>query len=147
MSGRPGQLGSKPTTTVPRFTETFLDEMDGRDSTVRALRARLRVLTGDLGGQASLSYMELSLSKRAVHMESEIEKMEKILMFGRRVDINQYTNLVATFSGLLSKIQPGLKRRVKVLTLQNYLAEKSSETTPITPCPVKVVKTKEPDAG
>jgi hypothetical protein len=71
--------------------------------------------------------MELSLCERATHMRREILKMEELLMTGRRVDLNLYINLVCCYSGLLSKIQPGLKRRARVV---GSLAELLSQQEP-----------------
>lgn len=142
MSGRKGALSQKATEIVSRYREDFLADMDGRCSEVRLLRVKVYQITADLGGWSNLSNMQRSLCERAVHMERQIEKMEKKLIVGVKVDLNQYTNLVATYSGLLSKINPGLKRLVKVLTLDDYQKAKGSEATKAAPAtaPVHIVE-------
>lgn len=137
MSGHPGQMGTKGMEVTPRYEERFMEELDGRSLVARELRDRLRALTADLGGLTSLSYQEQSLAKRAVHLERLIETKELTLAQGRRVDENKYVNCICAFSGLLSKL--GLKRRVKVLALGDYLAAKSTPAIPKVR-PVKVVK-------
>jgi hypothetical protein len=135
MSGHPGQLGSKPTEVETHYSTRFMEDLDGRSAVAKELRARLRALTADLGGATGLSYMELSLCKRAVHLERLIETKELTLASGRKVDENKYTNCVATFSGLLSKI--GLKRRVKILALNDYLLSKATPIKQARPVKVK----------
>lgn len=126
MSGHPGQRGTKPMEVETHYDAKFMEDLDGRSLVARELRQRLRALTADLGGLSSLSYQEQSLAKRAVHLERLIETKELTLAQGRRVDENKYVNCICAFSGLLSKL--GLKRRVKVLALADYLEAKETPT-------------------
>jgi hypothetical protein len=128
----------KTTDVTARFDERFIQDLDGRSEVARTLRDRLHALCADLGGLSSLSYQELSLCRRLIHLERLVEQKELKLAQGGRLDENLYFNAINSLSGLLSKI--GLKRRVKVLALNDYLAEKE-KSLPATPaCPVKIVE-------
>ncbi|TKB74288.1 MAG: hypothetical protein E8D46_10155 [Nitrospira sp.] len=97
----------------------------------RELRDRLHALTADLGGWSSLSYQEQSLCKRLVHLERLVELKELKLAQGGRLDENLYFNAINSLSGLLTKI--GLKRRVKVVSLTDYLNNKPANEPKATP--------------
>jgi len=148
MSGKQGALSVKGVEVPYSYEENFMQEMDGRTLVARELRDRLHALAADLGGWSSLSYQERSLCRRLIHLERLVEQKELKLATGGRfrpMDENVYFNAINSLSGLLSKI--GLKRRVQVVSLKDYL-EKSTPTTPTKACPVKVVKiVKEPDAS
>jgi hypothetical protein len=101
--------------------------MDGRSEVARTLRDRLQALSADLGGWSSLSYQEQSLCKRLIHLERNVELKELRLAQGNRVDENLYYCGLNALSGLWSKL--GLKRRVKILALKDYLEAKTSKPT------------------
>ncbi len=125
MSGKPGQKGAKPTEIAARYNESFIGELDGRVRVARTLRDRLRALTNDLGGTSALSYQELSLCKRAVHLERLIEKRESTLAHGGTLDENSYYSALTTLSSLFSKV--GYKRRPKIVgTLAEVLSQQES---------------------
>lgn len=113
MAGKPGQKSALTTEVGPRFSEDFLEAMDGRGVIVRTLRQRLGQLTADLGGLAQLSYQERSLCRRIVHLERMIEKRELVLARGGTVDENVYLTSLNTLSGLFGKI--GFQRRPKMI--------------------------------
>jgi hypothetical protein len=126
MAGKKGQHSQLNTDVGPRFSEDFLDELDGRVRVARTLRDRLRELTNDLGGVAQLSYQEASLCRRAIHLERQVERLESTLAHGGSVDYTQYFSMINTLSGLFSKI--GLKRRAKqVQSLSEYLKDQSAQ--------------------
>jgi hypothetical protein len=140
MSGKVGQRSVKAIEITQLYDENFMASMDGRTLVARELRDRLHALAADLGGWMSLSYQERSLCRRLIHLERLVEQKELKLATGGRfrpMDENVYFNSINSLSGLLSKI--GLKRRVKILALGDYLAEKAKASKP---CPVKV---KEPE--
>lgn len=136
MSGKQGALSVKAVEIPNCYEENFMMEMDGRTAVARELRDRLHALSADLGGWSSLSYQERSLCRRLIHLERLVEQKELKLAQGGRLDENLYFNAINSLSGLLSKI--GLKRRVKILALGDYLAEKA-KATPIKP-PVHVIE-------
>ena len=111
MSGKPGQQTTKATEIAPRYSETFMEELDGRYRTAKTLRQRLRDLTNDLGGIAVLSYQEHSLCKRAVHLERVVERFESTLAHGGSVDYGHYFGLINALSGLISYSNRSLKLR------------------------------------
>jgi hypothetical protein len=127
VAGKKGAKSVKATEIQPRYEETFMSCLDGRSLVARELRDRLHALTADLGGWSTLSYQERSLCRRVIHLERLTEMKELKLAQGGRLDENLYFNCINSLSGLWSKI--GLKRRVKVLALGDYLAAKSSEPT------------------
>lgn len=121
MAGVKGQKGTGSTEVSEKFTEGFLDAMDGRAEVVRTLRQRLGQLTADLGGLAQLSYQERSLVRRIIHLERHVERKELSLARGVTIDENSYLAAVNGLSGLLSKI--GLQRRARQLpSLREYLS-------------------------
>ena len=67
----------------------------------------------DLGGEAELSYQELSLLKRCVHLERLLERKESALADGATIDENVYFSGITTLSSLFSKL--GLRRRAKIV--------------------------------
>jgi hypothetical protein len=125
MSGKRGQLGTKPIEVGSRYDARFLEDLDRRSMVAKQLKERLRLLMTDLGGWRDLSYQEQSLCKRAVHLERLIEIKELALASGRTIDENKYTNAICALSGLLSKL--GLKKRVTVLSLTDYLQAKTND--------------------
>ncbi len=130
MSGKQGQRSVKAIEITQSYDENFMASMDGRTLVARELRDRLHALSADLGGWSSLSYQERSLCRRLIHLERLVEQKELRLATGGRfrpMDENVYFNSINALSGLLSKI--GLKRRVKILALGDYLQSKTSEST------------------
>jgi len=120
MAGKPGQQGTGRREIKERYRPDFLDELDGRYKDARTLRDRLRALTADLGGAAELSYQELSLVKRCVHLERLLEKRESTLAHGGTIDDQGYFTGITTLASLFVKL--GLKRRAKpVQSLSEYL--------------------------
>ena len=94
---------------------------DQSDRIVKKLWSYCQVLRDD-----GLSYQERSLCKRAIHLERLIEKRELTLALNGAVDEPGYFNAINALSGLYTKL--GLKRRVKQLSLKDYL--NSSKTEP-----------------
>lgn len=125
MAGKRGQRGTKPIDVESRYNPRFLEELDRRSMVAKQLKERLRRLMTDLGGWRELSYQEQSLCQRAVHLERLIETKELALADGRTIDENKYTNAICALSGLLSKL--GMKKRVKVLSLHDYLQARTNE--------------------
>ena len=111
-----------------------MSELDGRVRVAKSLRERLNSLVSDLGGPAELSYQELSLCKRAIHIERLIEKDELSMAHGGVVDRFATIAAINTLTSLFSKI--GLKRRAKILNLKDYLAN-SQQPAPSGPSPSK----------
>jgi hypothetical protein len=117
-----------------RFTDDFLDTMDGRGEVTRTLRQRYGSLTSDQGGLSNLSYMKQSICKRIVHIERLIEKDELTMAHGGTVDKHAYFAAINCLSGLLSKI--GLERRARTVTLKDYLNTRSTKPEPDPACQV-----------
>jgi hypothetical protein len=125
MSGKAGAKSDKATEVPARYDQDFMAQLDGRVRIARTLRDRLRALTNDLGGLGNLSYQELSLCKRAVHLERLIEKRELTLAHNGKVDENCYYSALTTLSSLFAKV--GYKRRPKVVgTLAEVLSQQES---------------------
>ena len=125
MAGKQGAKSDKATEVPDRYDHDFMAQLYGRVKVARTLRDRLRALTNDLGGTSALSYQELSLCKRAVHLERLIEKREATLAHGGTLDENSYYSALTTLSSLFAKV--GYKRRPKVVgTLAEVLSQQES---------------------
>jgi hypothetical protein len=123
--GAKGQGKSSLPTDIPaKYSEGFLEEMDGRTEISRNLRHRLNALVSDLGGFDGLSYQERSLCKRVIHLERQVERFENTLVQGGSVDYTQYFSMINTLSGLFSKI--GTKRRIRPISLSDYMRDKQT---------------------
>ena len=122
MDSNTGKKDIKPRTIGldDKFDEDFLSKMDGRCTAVRTLKVRYGFLTADLGGFDQLSYQQLSLCKRVIHIESKIESWEKQLVDGEPIDLNKYINCTNTLIALLKNL--GLERKKPpIKTLQEYI--------------------------
>jgi hypothetical protein len=126
MSGIPGQTGTKPTEVPERYEAGYLEDMDGRVRTARTLRQRRSALVASLGGEDQLSYQELSLCNRIIHLERLIERREMSLAQGVTIDETAYISALNALGSLLTKI--GLKRRAKqVQSLSEYVKVQSAQ--------------------
>ncbi len=123
MSGKPGQKSDKPVSLPDRFSEQFLEGMDGRSRIAKELRSRLDDLMQDLGGELSLSYQRRSLAKRAVFLEATIEGREAALARGDDVDLGPLIQGVNSLIGLYRVL--GLNRRSREVSLNEYLEKNS----------------------
>jgi hypothetical protein len=132
MAGKRGRYSAKATDVANRYHGAVLDELDGRVRLARTLRERMRALTNDLGGINDLSYQEVSLCKRCVHLERLLEKKEATLAHGGTCDESTYLNAINALSGLYSKL--GLRRRARVLpTLREYVTAQRQAAPTMTP--------------
>jgi hypothetical protein len=120
VSGIKGQQGTGAKEIGEQYSANFMDELDGRYRTAKTLKQRLRALTNDLGGTTELSYQELSLIQRCIHLERLLERRESTLAHGGAIDDQSYFSGITTLSSLFSKL--GLRRRAKqVRSLSAYL--------------------------
>lgn len=134
MAGKPGQKSDKSITVPPRYKGGFLKDLDGRAPVVRGLRYRRACLQSDLGGTANLSTMEHTIIDRIVHLIYLAEETELALASGNKIHVADYLSTINCLSGLLSKV--GLKRRVKQISLKDYLNNKpESISAPKQPAP------------
>jgi hypothetical protein len=125
MSGKKGQQGTGAKEIGEQYSANFMEELDGRFRTARTLKQRLRALTNDLGGITELSYQELSLVHRCLHLERLLERRESTLAHGGTIDDQSYFSGITTLSSLFTKL--GLRRRAKaVMSLDQYVTEKYS---------------------
>lgn len=112
-----------------RYTEAWLEGLDGRTRLAQAVRARADALMADLGGEDALSYQQRSLCRRAIWMEAVIEQQEAALARGEDIDQGKLTQAVNSLIGLLKTL--GLERRAReVPDLQSFIrqrAEKESQ--------------------
>jgi hypothetical protein len=105
-----------------------MEELDGRYRAAKTLKQRLRALTNDLGGITELSYQELSLVHRCLHLERLLERRESILAHGGTIDDQSYFAGITTLSSLFSKL--GLGQRAKqVRSLSAYLKGEDTLTS------------------
>jgi len=116
---RNGELPSK-------FTEGWIDQLDGRTRLAQAVNERLGILVSDLGGIDQLSYQQQSLCKRAIWMEAIIEQQESALSRGEDIEQGRLTQAVNTLIGLLKTL--GLERQSKDVTLGDIIKQSKAES-------------------
>ncbi|PKL95570.1 MAG: hypothetical protein CVV18_05000 [Gammaproteobacteria bacterium HGW-Gammaproteobacteria-8] len=125
MSTENGTDTGKSRDIPPRYSETWIERMDGRTQVARAIRDRLEALQSDLGGPDSMSYQQRSLSKRAIWMEAVIEQQEIALSKGEEIDQGKLTQAVNTLIGLLKTL--GLERKARdVPDLHQWMKRKEA---------------------
>ena len=108
-----------------RYSNDWLEKLDGRTRIAQVVSDRLEALTIDLGGMDNLSYQQRSLAKRAIWMEAVIEQQEAALAKGEEVDQGRLTQAVNSLIGLLKTL--GLKRQaMDVPDLQAYLSQREA---------------------
>lgn len=126
MAVKRGQKEPGRTEVSDKYSADFLSTLDGRYRDAKTLRDRLGALMSDLGGPTALSYQEMSLVKRCVHLERLLERKELTLAQGGTVDDQTYFSGITTLASLFSKL--GLKRRAKVVgTLAELLSQPKAE--------------------
>ena len=107
-----------------QYRADWLEAMDGRLGTVKAIRERLSMLTDDLGGVDAMSYQRRSLAKRVVWLEAMLEQHEAALARGEEVDAGRWTQGVNSLVGLLKTL--GLDRVAQdVPSVQSWIKERS----------------------
>ncbi len=101
-----------PSQSVPaKFTNGFLDNLDGRLGVARDLRGRFEALTSDLGGVENLSYAQRSLCERVLFLEFWLARSEANLANGGKFDVGRWTQACNSLQGIFAKL--GLKRVAK----------------------------------
>ena len=119
MPGKAGMKSDLPRELPERYSEDFLSGMDGRVRLVKELRARLRQLQADMGGESTLSYARQSLSKRAIFIEAQLEDFEMQLAQGNDVELGSYIQMTNSLIGLFKTL--GLERKAKDISLRDYI--------------------------
>ncbi len=108
-----------------KYTNDWLEKLDGRTRVAQVVHQRFQTLTADLGGMDSLSYKKISLCRRALYLEALIEQQEAALARGEDVDHGRLTNTTNTLMGLYKAL--GLDRQAKdVPDLQTYLKQRAT---------------------
>ena len=102
-----------------QYRSDWLEAMDGRRGTVKAIKERLGMLTDDLGGVDAMSYQRRSLAKRVVWLEAMIEQQEAAISRGEEVDAGKWTQGVNTLIGLLKTL--GLERVARDISLAEVM--------------------------
>jgi hypothetical protein len=104
-----------------KFTQGWLEQLDGRTGIAQVMRDRYQHFTDDLGGAERLSYAQRSLVERALWLEYWLAQQERDLATGREFNVNRWIQGANSLQGLLSKL--GLERTAKdVPDLSEYLA-------------------------
>lgn len=116
-------LMPKLQTPPDRFSQGWLDQLDGRTGIAQVMRDRYQHFTDDLGGAERLSYAQRSLVERALWLEYWLAQQERDLASGRDFNVNRWIQGANSLQGLLSKL--GLERTAKdVPDLSEYLAKR-----------------------
>lgn len=111
-------------TVEKNYKPGWLQEIDKRTSLAMELRSRHKSLCDDLGGYESLSYQQLSLIDRALHLEYHLQEQERELLSGGEFDSGKWVQAVNSLQGIYSKL--GLKRIQKdPLNISEFLKAKA----------------------
>lgn len=113
----------KQTTPPSKFTNGWLDQLDGRTGIAQIMRERYTELTNDLGGLSTLSYQQRSLVERTLWLEYWLARQEQAMANGGDFDIGKWTQGFNSLQGVYAKL--GLQRIAKdAISLSDYLAKK-----------------------
>jgi hypothetical protein len=138
MDGKTTQLPAK-------YRPDFARGMDGRYALPRALKRARATIVADLGGESTLTYLQLSLVDRTVFREAVIADLERqysdareaemeSLEAGDADDLERARTAAKLAADVLAKLDQstnsylalcarlGLKRRAKTVDLQTYVA-------------------------
>ena len=107
-----------------RFSNGWLDRLDGRTGIAVAMRERYQQFTDDLGGLDRLSYAQRSLAERALWLEFWLADQERELASGGDFNVNRWIQGCNSLQGILTRL--GLQRQAKdVPDLGEYLAKRT----------------------
>ncbi|AEG31545.1 hypothetical protein [Thiomicrospira cyclica] len=107
-----------------KFTENWLEGLDGRTGVARDLKERYKELTDDLGGFKNLSYQQRALCSRALFIEYNLKKQEEDMALGKDFDPGVYAQSVNTLIGLFRML--GIERKKQeAITLNDFIESKS----------------------
>ena len=105
-----------------KFAAGYIDRLDGRTAIAQDMRARWQAMTADLGGEATLSYSQLSLVERALWLEHWLAVQERALADGdyQSFDAGRWTQACNALQGILKTL--GIERRARdVTSLADYI--------------------------
>ena len=106
-----------------RYSQGWLDRLDGRTGIAQSMRERFRAFTDDLGGADRLSYAQRSLVERALWLEYWLADQERQLATGGEFSVNRWIQGANSLQGIMSKL--GLERVAKdVPDIGEYLAKR-----------------------
>jgi len=91
-----------------KFSQDWLQSLDGRTAVAQVMRDRWQQFTDDLGGYERLSYAQRSLVERALWLEYWMQQQEQALATGAEFDVGKWTQAANSLQGILSKL--GLDR-------------------------------------
>ncbi|MEQ6886462.1 hypothetical protein [Salicola sp. Rm-C-2C1-2] len=116
----------KQTTAPDQFRPNWIEQLDQRYGFAHEIRARYQRYADDLGGEASLSYAQLSLISHALFMQVWLNQQEHALAKGQEIDMGRYTQAMNSLQGIFTKL--GLERRAKeVPSLSEYINRKGAK--------------------
>lgn len=91
-----------------KFSQDWLQSLDGRTAVAQVMRERWQQFTDDLGGSSALSYAQRSLVERALWLEYWMQQQEQALATGAEFDVGKWTQAANSLQGIMSKL--GLDR-------------------------------------
>lgn len=109
-----------------RYSQGWLDRMDGRRALVQHMRSRVEGIADDLGGRDGLSVMQLSLIERFVFLEYWIHEAERTAIEGGEFSPGAWIQAYNSLQGAAKTL--GIERKARqVPSLQEYLQAKREE--------------------
>lgn len=127
MAGVPGMKSAKRRD-LPKWSNEFLSQIDGRSELGVALRKRREQLEWDVSGGDPdlLSYAQRSLIARALWLEVRLEHDESKLAFGEPVSAGSHTTLINCLNGLYRTL--GIARKMKRMpSLREYVQQEKAK--------------------
>ena len=127
MSVKGAKRSAKRVEISTKFTPRFLSELDGRTAVVRELTRRLNELIADLGGSTSMSYQELALARRGIHLEARLESLEAAFAEGTESggSLINYTVASNALLGIFKAL--GIRKQTPRVTLEEHLGKMSHD--------------------
>lgn len=102
-----------------KYSQGWLDELDGRTGIAQAMRDRYKAFTDDLGGVDRLSYGQRSLVERALWLEYWLAKQEQSLAKNEGFDVGKWVQGANSLQGIVSKL--GLTRQAREVSLNDVI--------------------------
>lgn len=110
-----------------RFEAGFLAKMDRRTEVYGILHSAYREVLDDMGGEESLSHIQVALAERFVFLEFVLRAMEQRIAKNPKKSeemLSRWIQALNSLTGLAKAI--GLEKRAKkAITLKSYVREKS----------------------
>lgn len=112
---------TKTSTTPARYSQGWIDQLDGRTSLGQQISDQWQQMTDDLGGADRLSLAQQMLIERALWLHHWLRQQELSLASGGEFDVGKHAAATNSLQGVLAKL--GINRKPRdVGDLAEYLS-------------------------